>query len=183
MNLLADSAGIGWIADIVFFAIVLIGMIIGIKRGFVRGICKLGGTLLAVVIAFSFCTPLQAWLESAFGFTTLIQNGIGNATLAGWLSIATCFVGLLILTKLAAWLIGKLAQAIVGSSGGLAAVDRILGAVLGLAEAFLFCFIVLTVFHWLNIAAVNDFIASGFVVKAIYTSPWFIDATHLPIIS
>lgn len=180
MSLLASSAGTGWILDIVFFVLMLGGLLFGAVRGFVRSICKLGGTILSVFMAISFCTPLQAALEKAFGLTTLIANGIHNATVAGWIGIAICFILLLVLTKLAAWLFGKVAKALIDRSKALAIVDRVLGALIGLAEAFLLCFFLLTVLNWLNIAAVNEFIQTSFVVKGIYSSNWFLNATKLP---
>ena len=184
MNLLAEASmagsGGGWILDVIFFALILIGLIIGCTRGFVRGVCKLGGTLLAVVLAFSMCTPLQAALESSFGLTTAIANGVGNETLAGWLSIVICFIGLLVVTKLAAWLIGKLARVLVEKSKVLNVTDRILGGILGLGEALLLILVLLTVCHWINADFINEFIQSSVVVKSIYTSEWFIEATNLP---
>lgn len=181
MNILAEGGfSAGMVLDIVFFVVILIGLVIGCVRGFVRSVCKFGGTILAIVLAFSMCTPLQASLESTFGLTTAIANGVGNETVAGWLSIAICFVGLLVLTKLAAWLIGKLARALVGKSAALGVVDHILGGIMGLCEALLFILLLLTVLHWINVDIVNDFIQTSVVVKSIYTSTWFIEATNLP---
>lgn len=180
MELLLELTGYGWILDVVCLVILVLGLVIGCVRGFVKGICKLGGTLLAIVLAFSLCTPLQSFLESTWGFTTLIANGVKNATIAGWISVAICFVGLFIVTKFVAWLVGKLAKALVNSSRVFAVIDRLLGGILGLAEAALVILIILTILHWINVDVINSFIEQTIVVKQIFHSGWFLQATMLP---
>ena len=43
-----------WIPDAVFFAILALGLLIGLIRGFVKSVCKLAGTIVSIFIAFTF---------------------------------------------------------------------------------------------------------------------------------
>ena len=123
MNLLAAAGG-AWILDAIFFGILLIGLIIGALRGFVRSIAKMAGTIFSFIVAFLFCIQFSALLENWFHLTTALAGAIKNAKIAYWLCVALSFILLVILTKLAAWLLGKLGKSIVHRSKLLGAVDR-----------------------------------------------------------
>ncbi len=69
----------GWILDLVFFLILLLGTAYGAYRGFVAGICKLAGTFFALIFAFTFCVAFSNFLELCFGMTTAIANGLNGA--------------------------------------------------------------------------------------------------------
>lgn len=179
MNLLLASS-YAWIPDVVFCAVLLIGFIIGVIRGFVKGICKLAGTIFSIVCAIFFCMPLHTSLEEWFGFTTLIANGIGNATVAEWLSIAVSFVGLIIVVRLLALIVGLIAKALIKASKVLNVIDHIMGGLLGAAEALIILLIVLMLCYWMNIEVINTFISETTIVGAIYNSSWFMEVTNLP---
>lgn len=177
MNLLAASS---WILDVVFFALILLGIFLGVARGFVKGICKIAGTIFSIVVALCFCVPLHNSLEKWFSMTTAIANGIKNATVADWLSVAISFVILIIVVRLGAWILGKVGTALVNRFGAFRFVNRVLGGVLGLAEVFLFICILLTIFYWLNLPGVNAYIGSSYVVGRIYEWKWFLWAMRIP---
>lgn len=75
-NQLLLSGGV--ILDIVFFVLLVLGLLFGVSRGFVRSICKWAGTLFAVVFALVFCVSFANWLEGAFGMTSAIAKGLTN---------------------------------------------------------------------------------------------------------
>lgn len=66
----------GWILDLAFFLILLFGVALGIRKGFISGICRLAGWLFAVAFAIFFCVLFADFLENAFGMTTAISNGL-----------------------------------------------------------------------------------------------------------
>ena len=72
-NLLASS---GWILDLVFFLILVLGTALGAYRGFVTGICKLAGKIVSIIFAFMFCVSFANFLEVCFHMTSAITNGI-----------------------------------------------------------------------------------------------------------
>lgn len=171
----------GWILDVIFFALLLLGIMFGTHIGLVRGICRLAGMIFSLAVAFIFCIAFSNTLESWFGLQTALENGIGNATLAGWISIAISFVSLAVLVRLGAWLVGKLGTALVDRVKPAAAVNKALGGILGGIEALLAIFLLLVICYWIGAAPVDRFIDSSFVVSAIYRWDWFIDVAHLKI--
>ncbi len=163
----------GWIIDIVFVVLILAGLIGGAMRGFVKSVLKLAGSLLAGVIAFFFCTQLAAALESWFGLTTTMASWFGgNTAIAYWLGVILSFVLILIIVKLLTWLLGSLGTMLVEAVGPVAVVNKILGALLGAAEALLACCIVLLILKWCNIAAVTSFLNTSYIVGPLYFSGW-----------
>ena len=169
VNLLASSA---WVLDVAFIVILLFGILFGTWRGFVKGVCKLAGTVFAIFVAFTFCNAFKNSLESAFGLTSAIAAGVGE-TVANWLSIAISFVLLFIIVKLGAWLLGKLGTALVNKVGFFRLINRILGGILGLVQALLLIFLILTICYWVGAESVNTFIGQSSIVKTIYEWEWF----------
>lgn len=156
-----------WILDVVFFVILFLGTLIGAKVGFVRGVCRAAGWVLSFVIPFIFCVGFSDTLESWFGLRSAISNGIGNATLGGWLSIAISYVILFVIVKIATWAVGLAGKAL-KKSRIFNFADTVLGAVLGLLEAFFTIVLLLLVCGWLPIESLHAFIEESTVVGALY---------------
>lgn len=72
-------ASAGWILDLAFFLILLLGTAYGAYKGFVSGVCRLAGKLATVIFAFFFCISFANFLELCFHMTTAISGGIANA--------------------------------------------------------------------------------------------------------
>ena len=70
-----------WTLDLIFVLILVFGTALGAYRGFVLGVCKLGGRLFSLIFAVMFCVSFANFLELCFGMTTAITNGIANAYL------------------------------------------------------------------------------------------------------
>lgn len=169
VNLLASSA---WVLDVAFIVILILGILFGTWRGFIKGVCKLAGWIFALFVAFTFCNAFKNCLESAFGLTSAIASGVGE-TVANWLSIAIAFVALFLIVKLGAWLLGTLGKMLVDKIAVFRIIDRILGGILGLAEALFLIFLLLSICSWINVTAVNDFIGQSSIVNAVYNWEWF----------
>lgn len=168
----------GWVLDILFFAIIILGILLGVRRGFVKGVCKIAGTILSVAVAITFCVAVQASLERNFGATTSLNNAVGEP-FGQWIMVALSFILLLVAVKLGCWLLGSFGSAIMDSVAPLRFVNMILVGVLGAFKAFVFLFVLFAVFKWIPNESFHDFIASSSVVGKIFESQWFIDATHL----
>ena len=170
----------GWIIDVLFMFILIGGILLGIYRGFVAGICKIAGTILSVFVAFSFCTMFQHTLETWFGLTTALSNAIGNDKAAYWIAVVISFVILVLFVKLCAWLLGKLFTCVIEKVSAFSFINRLLGGLLGLLMAGASIFLILTFFQWINVQAVNNYISSSTIVGAIYNWDWFKEAATFP---
>lgn len=166
--------------DIAFFVIILLGLMFGVIRGFIKSICKWAGTIVAIFVAFTFCNAFQATLDSWFGLTTALTNALHNETLAGWIALIISFIVLLIGAKLLAWLLGKLGTALVSKVKAFDIMNRFFGGVFGLFEALVLIFFLLMVCKWISVEAVDSFIDASAIVSKIYHWEWFEWATTLP---
>lgn len=170
----------GWILDILFFALILLGIGFGAWRGLFKSVCKMAGTVFSVSFAFIFCISFSNALEGWFGLETLLAAKVGTL-FASILSIIISFVGLVILVKLGAFLLGVLGKTFVKQSKLLNSIDRFFGGLLGGVMALLLIFFLLAVCSWINTAGLNAYIDSSYVVKAVYHWDWFVQAAHLKI--
>lgn len=231
---------VSWIIDVVFFVILILGIIFGIKNGFVKSICNLAGKWIALIFAICFCVSFANFLENLFGMTSAITNGLANAfagkenfdvglpyavtgaeistaleeigigkfyifliglgfknvevvpegttaahllgsTIAKWLAIVISFILLLLIIRLAFWLLAKLFKSIIDRITPIRIIDQSLGGIFGLIEALIFVFLILLVCNWIPITSLHEFISSSSVVGAIFKSEWFSNATSYAI--
>lgn len=170
----------GWILDIIFFVILLVGIGLGAHRGFLQFFTKIAGWIFSLVIGFTCCISFSNTLESWFGLQSALAGSVGS-TFAGILTIVIAFLALVIVVRLAAWLIGKIGKSAVDKIKPVEIIDRFLGGIVGLALSALFIFFLLAVCTWINTASINSFIDSSYVVGAIYRWDLFVRAAHLKI--
>ncbi|MDE7295667.1 MAG: CvpA family protein [Clostridia bacterium] len=167
-----------WILDVIFFIILLFGIFLGARAGFIKSVCKIAGVVFAGIVAFTFANALSAKFEEWFGFTSLMASGALSMKVAGWISYVICFILLAVLTKLAAWLLGKVGTALAESIKPFEVINRFAGGLFGLIEAFFVIILIMSICYWigngLNVTALNDFISSSGVVGAIYKSDFFL---------
>lgn len=161
------------ILDGAFFLILVLGLIIGIWKGFVKQITKIAGWIFSIVVALFFCVALSNQIDKWWGLATKLGELVHNVKVGGWLSIGICFVGLVIVVRLVAWLLGWIGTKLCEASKFLGALNKIFGGIWGLFIAALIIALGLAICVWINKANVNDFINSSHVVKYIYNWKWF----------
>ncbi len=76
-DLLLSSAG--WVLDVVFFLVIILGTVWGAYRGFLVGLSKLAGKVASLICAVLFCVAFSNFLELCFHMTTGITTGIANS--------------------------------------------------------------------------------------------------------
>jgi len=106
--------------DYILIAIVLVSMLFGAIRGFLRESVALLGWLVGLWLAWRYAPVLQPYLGGSLAGTELQE----------W----AARIILLLAAVLAAWIIGSLLGYLVQRSGLTLGVDRILGAVFGLVR-------------------------------------------------
>ncbi len=109
-------------ADTLLLAVVLLSVIIGTIRGFVREIVALITWLLAIIIAWRFSGFLHPYLGG------ILQTPIEKA----WVARAVVFIVVLLLGALT----GHVLAWITHTAGGQSVVDRIFGFLFGLVRGF-----------------------------------------------
>ncbi len=166
-----------WALDVVFFLLLIVGTLVGVKRGFIKGVLKMAGTIFAVVVAVTFCVSFQQTLEKWFGTTTALNNAI-RAPFGGWIMVALCFILLLLLVKVGAKLLGALGTKLVNKYEPFRIVNMVLGGILGAFKIFMIIILILAIFRLIPAPSLHDFISSSKVVGAIFNADW-IDITNL----
>ena len=68
-----------WTVDLIFVLVLVAGTAFGAYRGLISGVCKMAGTLFAIVFAVIFCVSFSNFLEQVFHMTTAIANGLTNS--------------------------------------------------------------------------------------------------------
>jgi membrane protein required for colicin V production len=106
--------------DYILIAIVLVSMLFGAIRGFLRESVALLGWLVGLWLAWRYAPQLQPYLGGSLAGTEL-QEWVARLIL-------------LLAAVLEAWIIGSLLGYLVQRSGLTLGVDRILGAVFGLVR-------------------------------------------------
>ncbi len=102
--------------DLVLLALVLLSVLVGFWRGFIKEVFALAVWAFALVVAFQFSGVLAEWLV---GHIEMPSARTG-------LAFTTIFVLVLIVGGLLTWLIGKLVK-----HTGLSGTDRLFGGVFG----------------------------------------------------
>lgn len=107
----------GWILDLVFFLILILGTALGAYKGFIAGVSKLAGKVVSIIFAVMFCVSFANFLELCFHMTTGIANGIA-ASLAKnevyAIGLPTDVVGAEIGTALEALGVGTISRWLIG---------------------------------------------------------------------
>lgn len=106
--------------DYILIAIVLVSMLFGAIRGFLRESVALLGWLVGLWLAWRYAPQLQPYLGGS----------LADTELQVWVARVILLLG----AVLAAWVVGSLLGYLVQRSGLTLGVDRILGAVFGLVR-------------------------------------------------
>lgn len=113
--------------DIVFIAAVLISVLAGVFKGFMREILSLFFFVLSVYLAYTFYEPVGVWL----------QTYISRGNVASFVAFIVIFAVVIICGSIISWFARKLVV------GPLKAADRMLGAAFGLIRGVLIAGIIL----------------------------------------
>lgn len=108
-----------WV-DYAVFGVIAVSVLWGAWRGLVREIISLAGWVIAFLAANLFAAPVSDLLPAA----------LENPKLRTAAAFAAVFLGALVLATLAGLVLSKLVKAV-----GLGGLDRLLGALFGLARA------------------------------------------------
>lgn len=123
----------------------------------------------------------QRWMISGAFKDVEIPAGATPATLLGallakWISMVISFVLLVVLLRLAIFIIEKGFGALSERVTPLKKADQVLGLLLGLLKGLFLIFILLLICDWLPIDGLHRFIESSTVVGSVYRAEWFQNA-------
>ncbi|HLR08356.1 MAG TPA: CvpA family protein [Bacillota bacterium] len=135
--------------DIILFLLLIFGLLMGLKRGFILQVLHLTGFIIAFVVAVLYYDQLASKLSLWIPYPEL-SNDSAWAVFLNALPLETAFYNaisfalIFFVAKLALQLIASMLD-FVASLPVLNSLNRILGAVLGFLEVYLIIFIVLSI--------------------------------------
>lgn len=156
------------IVDAVIILFLLSGVVLGLKKGAIRSLVGLIGTVLVLIIAYYLKNPVADILFNFVPFVNFSGDYTGLVTLNILLyeSIAYILVFMVLSSVLSLALkVSGIIEKILNATIILGIPSKILGAILGLVEAVFFSFIVLFVFMQLSLT--HDLVSESKVANII----------------
>lgn len=158
--------------DIIILFLLLMGTLVGLKRGFILQFIKLISFVVSILVASMFyqsLAPQLTWIPAPnfSGGQAQLAFFSGNLETAYYNTIA--FIILFILTKILLAIIGGLLTTI-ASIPVIKQVNKLLGAVLGFLETYLFVFILLFVAALLPVDALQTMMSKSMLADVIVNS-------------
>lgn len=155
--------------DIIILFLLLMGTLVGLKRGFILQFIKLISFVVSILVAFMFyqsLAPQLTWIPAPnfSGGQAQLAFFSGNLETAYYNTIA--FIILFILTKILLAIIGGLLTTI-ASIPVIKQVNKLLGGVLGFLETYLFVFILLFVAALLPVDALQTMLSKSMLADVI----------------
>ncbi|PRS31250.1 hypothetical protein C2W59_00437 [Bacillus pumilus] len=158
--------------DIIILFLLLMGTLVGLKRGFILQFIKLISFVVSILVASMFyqsLAPQLTWIPAPnfSGGQAELAFFSGNLETAYYNTIA--FIILFILTKILLAIIGGLLTTI-ASIPVIKQVNKLLGGVLGFLETYLFVFILLFVAALLPVDALQTMLSKSILADAIVSN-------------
>ena len=167
------------IIDIILILVLVMGAIIGFKRGVIKSATMFIGAIIVIVLAYSLKNPVSKILYSFLPFFNFAGDFAGLTTLNIIIYEAIAFVLVYVLLMAILQIIIKITgvfETILNFTIILGIPSKLLGAVFGFFEAYLFLFVAIFLLN--QIPATNEIVTeSTFASKIASSSPILSDIT------
>lgn len=156
------------IIDLLIMIFILIGAVVGFKRGFTSSLFNFVGVILVIIIAYFLKNPISEFLMSFCPFFSFggIIKGVTVLNIAVYEIIAFILVFSLLMIGLKALLMATgILETLLKFTIVLGLPSKILGAIVGLIENYIIVFFVL------YILSMPNFLDVGFIKDSTYREP------------
>ncbi len=154
------------IIDVVIFLMLLCGIIVGFKKGVIKSVVSCVGTIIVIVLSFYLKNPLSVFLYTFLPFFSFSISAI-NILLYEAIAFLIVFSCLSILLRVIIKISGII-ETILKITVVLAIPSKILGAIFGFLEYYVFTFAILFILACLNIS--NELITESKVADTILSN-------------
>lgn len=164
--------------DIAILIMLLIGFIVGLKRGFILEVIHFTGFIISFIVAYSYydqlAPKLTLWIPYPhFGSESTLQMFLGNGNLEDAYYRAIAFVVIFFAVKIILQIIGSMLD-FVANFPILKTVNIWAGGLLGLIEVYLIIFLIIYIAALLPITFVQELLAdSSFGKTIVEHTPYF----------
>ncbi|KMY54974.1 hypothetical protein AC623_14390 [Bacillus sp. FJAT-27231] len=164
--------------DIVLLILLVAGIVIGLKRGFVLQFFHIAGSIIAIIAALALREQVAPLLKNWIPMPPVDQNPAFSLVAAGFESFyygAIAFVLIFILVKIVLSILGSFVNAL-ANIPILREVNKVGGGVLGFVEVYLVLF-VLVYLGMLLPSGISSMINDSFIADyMIHHTPYLSDA-------
>jgi len=145
------------IVDIIIIALLIIGGLIGFKRGFIKSLVIFLGTILVFYLAFKFKSPVAEILYNNFPFFDFDGLKSLNLLLYEGIAFIILFIVLFIVLKILI-IVSGIIETMLKWTVILAIPSKILGIVVGMLHFYVIIYIALLIlsFPMFNIKSINE---------------------------
>ena len=144
------------IMDAVIILVLLAGAVIGFKRGIIRSVVTFAGTILVIILAYIFKSPLAGFLHTHLPFFNFQGITVINILLFEALAFLIIFVVLYTVLR-GIIMFTRVIETILKYTVVLGIPSKILGALFGMLEKYIILFVLLFVFSQIPaMATVTD---------------------------
>jgi len=153
------------IVDIGVIAFIIIGALVGLKKGLVKEVISIIGVVLAVLIAWKLKNMVSGFLYQTLPFINLTgESTLLNIIIVELISLMLVLIVLLIILKFITTVTGLLDK-IVGIASGLGGISKLLGMAVGFIESYVLIFFVLFFLSSFANLNVDNSIVSKYILK------------------
>ena len=167
------------VIDIILILVLAMGAIVGFKRGVIKSATMFIGAIIVIILAYSLTNPVSKIFYSFLPFFTFEGDFAGLTTLNIIIYEAIAFVLVYVLLMAILQIIIKITgvfETILNFTIILGIPSKLLGAVFGFFEAYLFLFVAIFLLN--QIPATNEIVTeSTFASKIASSSPILSDIT------
>lgn len=133
------------IVDIIIILGIIVGALTGFVNGFLKSILKFVGTIVVVVLAFLFKTPLSIFLYSNLPFTKFSGLTSLNILLYELIAFILCIIILSVALALIIKITGII-EKLLSATVVLALPSKLLGMIIGIIKSIVIIYVILFVF-------------------------------------
>lgn len=161
--------------DIIILILLLLGFLIGIKRGFFRQIMRFVGSVLSLIIAYLFTGPLSAVLPTFLPAPDLegtpllgAINNWGGMIDSLFYSVAAFFI-LFVVAKIVFMILASVLN-LAAKIPVLKQMNALAGGVFGFMEAYIVIAILLLIVNFLPVGTIQEQLQSSILAELIVSS-------------
>lgn len=163
----------------IILIVLIFGILMGIRRGFVLQLIQLVGFFVAIIVARLYYEKLASHLSLWIPYPELTNDSawalfLNSMPLENAFYNAISFALIFIVTRIVLQIIGYMLD-FVAKFPILRTINKLLGAILGFIEIYILTFFALFVLALLPVATIQEKLADSFLVKLI--------VKHTPILS
>lgn len=157
--------------DITIVVLLVLGFLVGIKRGFIMQIMRFIGTITSYVVAFVYAKQLGPHLElwipfPQIGSDAFLEEYIQDSTLEQSFYYVIAFIILFVISKIVLFYIGSLLD-FLARIPILKQINSLFGGVFGVVEIYIIIFVVLLIATKLPIETVQTHLDSSVLSEMI----------------